>query len=192
MTTHGAADAAEQSKFFEYGEVSLVNCDYKTRQASINMCMPCSLFQAVTPSLLGGGLVDNLKVREPLAVWLPQLTSERISPLVRAQVPDAEVRINSVMRAHVDELLKLFQSATSVISDPSDLVPYLPLGIYICFRFRCRVDDIPKVLEGVDKTPVAGVHEFQWALAMVLKCVLEDFARFEAAMSEKTLPRLRT
>lgn len=181
MTVPGAAQAAEQSRFFEYGEISLAECDYKTRQASVNVCMPCSLFQAVTPSLLGSGLVDGLKVREPVAVWLPQLTAERIAPIVRARVPDAEVHINSVMKAHVDELLKLFQGASNVILDPSDLVPYLPLGTYVCFRFRCRVDDIPKALEGVDKTPVAGVHEFQWALAMVLKCALEDFARFENA-----------
>jgi hypothetical protein len=185
MSVPGAAEAAEQSRFFEYGEVLLTENDYKTRQAAVSVCMPCCLFQAVTPSLLGGGLVDGLKVREPLAVWLPQLTSERVSPLVRAQVPDAEIRINAVMKAHVDELLRLFQGASGVIVDPADLVPYLPLGTYVCFRFRCRIDDVPKVLEGVDRTPVTGVPEFQWALAMVLKCALEDHARHEAVVARR-------
>jgi len=188
MSVPGAAEAAEQSRFFEHGEVVLTESDFKTRQASVSICMPCCLFQAVTPSLLGGGLVDGLKVLEPLAVWLPRLSAERISPHVRAKVPDAEVRINSVMKAHVDDLLKLFAGAAAVAVDPSDLVPYLPLGTYVRFRFRCRLDDIPKVLEGVNGTPVAGVPEFQWALAMVLKCAVQDFERWETAQAKKLRP----
>jgi len=184
VSVPGAEEAAEQSRFFEYGEVLLTGSDYKTRQASVSVCMPCCLFQAVTPSLLGAGLIDGLKVREPIAVWLPKLSPERIAPHVRAQVPDAEVRINSVLKAHVDELLKLFTGAAAVVSDPADLVPHLPLGTYVCFRFRCRIDDVPKVLEGVEGTKVAGVPEFQWALAMVLKCAVEDFERWEAARAK--------
>lgn len=187
MSVPGAAEAAEQSKFFEYGEILLTESDFKTRQASISMCMPCCLFQAVTPSLLGGGLVDGLAVREPVAVWLPQLGPDRISPHIRAHVPDAEVRINSVLKSHVDELLKLFGGAAGVVADPADLVPYLPLGTYVRFRFRCRLDDVPKVLEGVNGTKVVGVPEFQWALAMVLKCAIEDFERWDSAMAAKAM-----
>ncbi|OPZ38218.1 MAG: hypothetical protein BWY99_01678 [Synergistetes bacterium ADurb.BinA166] len=180
MRTPGSEEAAESSKFFEHGEAVLEESDYATRMASVRIRMPCCLMQAVTPSLLGGGLLDELKIMEPVAVWIPQLSDQRVSPAVRARLPDAHVRINSGMRAHVDELLKLFKGAASVVLDPADLVPCLPLGTYVQFRFRCRVDDVPKILEGVQSTAVAGVPEFQWALAMVLRCALEDFERHEA------------
>jgi hypothetical protein len=181
--TPGSAEASESSKFFEHGEAVLEESDHQARQASIRIRMPCCLMQAVSPSLLGAGLMDELKVSEPLAVWIPQLTSERLAPQIRARLPDAHARINSTMRGHVEELLRLFKGAAPALSDPADLVPCLPLGVYVQFRFRCRVDDIPKVLSGIQSTAVAGVPEFQWALASVLQCALEDFERYEAMRS---------
>ena len=163
------------NKFFEYGEVILAENDHKTRQACINICMPCYLLQAVTPVLLGNGLIDELKVREPVVVWLPQLSTDRINPSILQQVPDVNIRINSTIKNHVNELLKLFQGASSIISNPADLVPCLPLGVYVQFIYRCEIDNIPKLLEGIDKVKVPGVPEFMWSFAHVLKQTLNEF-----------------
>ena len=172
-------EASDDAKFFEYGQVVLLERDFKTRQASMDVCMPNSLMQAVTPSLLGAGWVDNFRVRDPVAVWIPQLTPERMNGLsVGHDLP--HTRANIALRQWTEEVLQVFQKVSQFLVDPSDIVAFLPMGTYVCFRFRCRVDDIPKVLEGVDRTPVVGVREFQWALATVLAAVCLDVQAWES------------
>jgi len=172
-------EASDDAKFFEYGHVLLLGNDFKTRQASLEVCMPNSLMQAVTPSLLGAGWVDQFRVRDPVAVWLPQLTPSRMNAAASGHdLP--HTRANMALKQWAEEVLQVFQKVAQFLVDPSDIVPFLPMGTYVQFRFRCRVDDIPKVLEGVDATPVVGVPEFQWALASVLAAVCLDYQAREA------------
>lgn len=164
-------------KFFEYGEVSLEEHDFFTRQTSIRICMPCSLFQAVIPSLLGAGVIDQFKIREPMAIWIPNFSQEMLLPMADQSIDNILIRINMSLKAHAEEILQTFHTCAQLITNPSSLIPILPLGVYITIRFRCRIDDIPNVLIGIQKTPVDGIYEFQWALATVLARILEDFEK---------------
>ena len=172
-------DPSEECKFFEFGEVRLEENDFTSRQASIRICIPCCLFQAVTPSLLGVGLIDQFKLREPIAIWIPTFSQERMSPNANNFVDNALVRLNMLLKSKAEDVLKTFEGCAQLVLNPSDLIPILPLGVYVTLRFRCEIDKIPDVLIGIQNTPVDGIHEFQWALATVLTCVLDDFKRYD-------------
>jgi len=176
-------EPSDFARFFEHGEVSFMERDFPRRQARLEVVLPCCLFQAITPSLLGAGFIDNLQIRQPVAVWMPQLTKSRLNALTM-EVPDAAERMNKAVLERIDLILKTYEGLAHFVNDPTDIVPMLPLGTYIKFHFRCRIDDIMKVLEGVQNTPVAGVPEFQWALASVLHCVLQDIHAWEMAKSQ--------
>jgi hypothetical protein len=165
------------ARFFEYGEVSFTDRDFPSRQASIHICIPCCLFQAVTPALLGAGIIDEFYIRDPLAVWMPKLAPERVRGVDSGMV-------NTTIHHHAETSLEIFRLLSHHVNNVADLVPLLPLGIYIALRFRCRIDDIPKVLFAIQGIPVDGVHEFQWALASVLACVLQDFQMWESFMPQ--------
>lgn len=171
--------AVDSAQFFEHGKVVLDDIDPVGRMAIVQVQMPNCLFQAVTPSLLGAGFVDNFRVAEPLATWLPQLSKARLS-YVGTQLDQCEVRINTAVAQQMDAILKTFVKVSEFLLNPADMVPMLPLGVYVAVRFRCRIDDIPKVLEGVQGTPVEGVGEFQWALACVLAQAVTEAERWEA------------
>lgn len=178
-TADKAVEAADSARFFEHGKVVLEDMDPVGRTASIFVQLPNCLFQAVTPSLLGAGYLDNFRVAEPLSTWLPQVTEARLSFLGK-QVDQAHVRINTAVAQQMDALLRTFASISQYLVNPADMVPMLPLGVYVSVRFRCRLDDVPKVLHGVQDTPVEGVHEFQWALACVLAQALREMEGWEA------------
>ena len=167
-------EAAEETKFFEYGEVKIDLIDHVHRQSLLEMCMPNCLFQAVTPALLGAGYVDSFRTRDPLAVWLPKYGTERFNSAA-ATVDSPEARVNQIARDRIEETMKTFQGLGSLFKNPADLIPMLPMGVYVQFQYRCRIDNIPNVLYTIDSIlNVAGVAEFQWALACVLKQVLID------------------
>lgn len=177
---------ADDSKFFESGSVVLELCDVKSRQAGIRVCMPCCLFQTVSPHILGGGTVDELRIMDPISIWVPKLDKSRfIGPA--ASVDGVESQLNVALRAEAERMGKIFVHMSSHLADPSDLIPVLPLGTYITFLFRCRIDNVMKVLEGIDSIPVVGVREFQWSLASVLYKALSEFER---ADSSKRLNKL--
>jgi hypothetical protein len=174
-------EPADDAKFFEYGYVVLQARDFKTRQASLEICIPNTLLQAVTPSLLGSGWLDKFRVRDPIAVWIPQLTPERFNVAATGHdIP--HTRANRALKQWTEEIIQVFQKVAQFLNDPSDIVPFLPMGTYVLIRFRCRVDDIPKILEGIDKTPVVGIDKFQWAMATVLATVCLDFQSYENAL----------
>lgn len=182
--TEKAVEAVDSAQFFEHGKVVLEDMDAFGRMAAIFIQVPCCLFQAVTPSLLGAGLVDNFRLAEPLCCWMPQVSPARLS-FIGKQIDQTDVRINTAVSQQMDVILKTFVKVSEYLLSPADLIPMLPLGTYVQLRFRCRIDDIPKVLEGVQNTPVEGVHEFQWALACVLAQAVIEAERWAAR------PRLR-
>lgn len=171
--TERQPEPVESSRFFEHGFVEIEGTDAKTRQAALAVQMPCCLFQAIVPSLLGAGFIDNFRISEPLCIWIPKVSKERLS-LTGAQVDNAVARINTTVEHQMAVIAKTFAMVAELLTNPADMVPMLPLGTYVALRFRCRVDDIPKVLHGVQATPVDGVAEFQWALACVLAKVLME------------------
>jgi hypothetical protein len=168
----------DETRFFEYGQVALSVRDFPTRTAALDITMPCCLFQTVVPQLLAAGFIDHPRIHQPLAVWMPQVTIERMNVFGRSQAGADQVNVG--VRALIKQVETVFEKLSVFMMDPSDIIPLLPLGIYVDFRWRARVDDMPKVLEGVQKQiHIAGVAEFQWALTCVLHCVLQDYERWD-------------
>ena len=169
----------EVSEFFEHGRVELLDRDFKSREAQLRLVMPCCLFLSVTPSLLGAGLIDGFKLHHPIGVWIPELTKDRFHPLVVEQVPLMAEKSNVALRQTAGRTLQNFQDLMQYMPFPEDLVATLPLGVYVECLFRCRLDDLPKVLLGVGQTPHHGIAEFRFALAEVLTTALHDVERWE-------------
>lgn len=172
----------EACEFFEYGKASLIASDYSTRTAAIDICMPYCLFQTVTPQLLGAGYIDNFRIRDPLAVWIPKLSKDRFGYLAQS-LPNIDEKINVALREEASKTAKLFIHLQGHLIDPSDAIPLLPLGVYTVSTFRVKIDNILSLLNGINSIKVAGVPEFQWALATVLKQVLLDFERVSPKLS---------
>ena len=174
-------EPSESAKFFGSGYIILESKDYKTRQASLELCLPHTLLQAITPSLLMSGWIDKLEVKDPITVWLPQLTAERMNEAASSHdVP--HIKANMALKQWTEEVVQVFQKIAQFLVDPSDIIPFLPMGTYVKLRFRCRVDDIPKLLQGVEDTSISGIPEFRWALASVLA---EVCLYFQAIDSKK-------
>ncbi len=171
-------EPSDNAKFFEHGCVSIENRDFQNRLVCLRVCMPCCLFQAITPSLLGQGFIDKLSIRSPVSIWLPRLTKERLNSL-GGQIDSIDHHVNLLLKQKAEETLKLFQEISQILNDPSDIIPIVPMGVYIEFQYRCKIDNMLELLASVEKTPVVGVYEFQWALASVLHCILEDLNRWD-------------
>jgi hypothetical protein len=167
-------DAREKDplRFFEHGGVSIVGHDAKSRQAILLVCMPCCLMQAVTPVLLGAGTIDGFCVMNPVSVWIPQLSDERFHPEYVGVDERVGVRANRVLSQKIQGVLSAFGSLTPILKNPSDIIPVLPLGTYVQFRYRCRLDDLAPALIEMEKTMVVGVPEFRYALAGALAKIL--------------------
>jgi len=165
----------EEATFFEHGFVKLEESDFKSRMASIRCSVPNCLLQAVSPVLLGAGIIDELRVMEPMSVWIPKISMDRIDERFRPHFTAEE--FNVAIKNSVSDLLKTFQDLSKIVSNTSDLVPILPMGTYVNFRFRVRVDSIISIMEELQIEKVVGVPEFQWAMASVLAQLLYDFDR---------------
>ncbi len=173
-------------RFFEHGQILFVARDFPSGTAALDVTMPCCLFQTVIPQLLAAGFIDHPRIHQPVSVWIPQVSSERMN--IFGGSSGGPQQVNVAVRGWVQQLLSIFEKLSTYVKDPSDIVPMLPLGTYIDFRWRCRIGDILVVLDGIQKyMHIAGVAEFQWALACVLQCVLEDYARWDEKRP-KSLP----
>jgi hypothetical protein len=176
----------DDTRFFEHGQVNFAARDFPSRTAALDITMPCCLFQTVVPQLLAAGLIDHPRIHQPLAVWMPQITKDRMNIFGASQ--SGADQVNVTLRGWLHQLLGIFERLSVYIRDPSDIIPMLPLGTYMDFRWRVRVDDILKVMEGMQgMIQIAGVAEFQWALSCVLQCVIEDYEHWDARRP-KVLP----
>lgn len=164
-----------ESKFLQYGLVRCDLFDAPSRQAILHLCIPCYLLQVATPVLLGAGLLDNPKIRQPLAIWVPKFRDERLTPPARLDSGIGS-RTTSLVHEWVERYAQFFVQISAMFMDPTDLVPILPLGTYVEAQYRCSIDSIPELLEKLQAIEIVGIPEFQFALAEVLHRVLTRFS----------------
>jgi hypothetical protein len=165
---------SETASFFDGGFVTCEALDEVSRKASISFRLPCVLFQTVSPILLGMGPLDLFQISEPMQVWIPRLSQERLVPTAEEILPNASNQLNLAVSASTKSTVDLFNKLSVIVRDPSDLIPMLPLGIYISVRCRCDVDGIILALEKLQKLPIDGVFEIQWALSSVYGWILAE------------------
>lgn len=161
--------------FFEHGRVSVVGHDAPGRKAILHVSLPCCLMQAVTPVLLGSGAIDNYCVLNPIAVWIPTLTDDRFKPNFAGDGNRVSQRANRDLVRKANEVLQVFSTISPTLSDPTDIIPVLPLGTYVQFRYRCDVDRTVAMLADMGGIPVAGIPELQYAMAAAMAAVLSEF-----------------
>ena len=163
--------------FFEYGSVSVINTDTKSRQASFIISMPAIIAHTITPALLGSGLIDQYTLMDPQHVWMPTIHPNRFNDDIKSEIIDS---INMSIKSSLSNTIKLFNCVGQTLLNQSDLIPMLPLGIYVKFRLRCSIDELAISLEELGKTDVTGVAEFRYALASSLKDILIEFNNQES------------
>lgn len=164
----------DDARFFRDGVVELLACDYQSRMGHISLTMPCCLFQTVTPHLLNHGTVSGFRLLEPTSVWLP-IISEGALNVDATRAKPISAGLNVALREEVSKILKLFENLKAVLLEPSDIIPILPLGIYIKCEWSVSVDSLAQVLVGINSINVAGIYEFQVALASIVQIILEEF-----------------
>lgn len=153
--------------FFTHGLVKVISEDITDRHVQFSIVMPACVMQAVTPLLLGAGFIDQYELRKPLSAWIPMVADEGFIP---HSDPNFPTQANALIRQSVKETLDLFSSLSSHLKFPADVLPILPIGVYVQFKFRCNVDALGPLLENMGGA--AGVAEFRFALASVLASVL--------------------
>ena len=165
----------DPKKFFEYGKISLAGHDSESRQAILLVCLPYCIMQTVTPALLGAGWIDEFRVMSPTVAWIPTVSEDRFKEGYQGPNERMAARANTKIRESVQHALEAFKTMSATLTDPSDLVPMLPLGTYVEFRYRCRIDDLAKVVLVMDAIPVAGVPDLRFAMAAAMAEILQEF-----------------
>lgn len=172
MTTMDLQDQ-DLFKLLEHGEIHITSYDKESRQAALRIYVPCCLIQFTLPILNKFGVIDDYCVKTPILAWMPTLTSDRFKPELIAQYPSVPNEANTQIQKKMQESLNLFVEASKVIISITDIIPMLPLGVYVQLQYRCRIDDIAQVLTGLENAEMIGVPDFRFALAGALTRLLD-------------------
>jgi hypothetical protein len=155
----GAVAKRDETRFFEHGKVSIVWKDEDGAQVALMISIPCCLMQAVSPVLLGAGSIDLFEVMNPIAVWMPTLGPDRFK--------DGGVtakRVNAELRESCLRVTAMFRDVGKGLVDQSDIIPMLPLGVYVTFRLRCWTVALEEAALKLRGMPVVGADELRCAL----------------------------
>ena len=169
-------DRVRDQMFFEHGRVEVKIVDAKSRQAALEICVPWCVLHAATPAMLGAGTIDEYRIHDPVAAWMPAIGSSRISGEIMRKTPGFDCKLNKAIQGTLESLLRLFHSMGEALVNLSDAVPMLPLGVYVVLRYRCCVDDLAKVLLELEPVATPGVPEFRYALAAALAASLKEMS----------------
>jgi hypothetical protein len=168
------------ARFFSHGEVSVLEEDRASGQVVLSVVLPACVMQAVTPQLLGAGLIDSYELRRPLAAWVPTVEDSGFS----TDDPTVCSSVNAGLHAAARASLEAFTAASSSLRFPADALPVLPLGTYVRFRMRCSVDALAVAVGAMQRA--AGVAELKHAFARVVAALLVHWGR--AGVSPPPLP----
>lgn len=153
---------ADQFRIFERGSILINRYDDEKREIALKVCIPCCILQSILPSITGNGVINNYSIVNPVSVWVPN-----------HGVPiDIDEKLQDVLQRSLD----LFLEISRMTSRPADLSPMLPLGVYVIFQLRAKIDDIAKILMEIEDIESPGVPEFRYVLASVLAKVLSSTA----------------
>jgi len=165
-------DPQDNFPLFEFGGISIVNYDKEEREVALKICIPCYIMQTILPTISGIGIVNDYSVKNPIAIWMPTLAPDRFNTALVDQYPRLPNEANTQIKEKLQEILNLFFEISKATNLPTDLTAMLPLGTYVVFQFRSKIDDMAKILLGLNDSELPGVPEFRYALAAVLARIL--------------------
>lgn len=151
-----------ESCFFKHGRVCVCLFDPEKRKASFDVYAPVFLVQTITPSILEHGVISNYEIMSPLASWVPVLGRDRFKEGIDE---DSTILLNEKIQEDVNSTLESFVALSKVLDNVNDVVPILPLGVYVKFRYGFQVDTFPYLLINLEKSMTIGVPEIKYALA---------------------------
>ena len=157
--------------FFTHGDVSVLDEDSSSGQVALSVVLPACVMQAVTPQLLGAGLVDGYELHQPLAAWVPTISDAGFRP----GKPELVAAMNAEVRRCAQSALDGFSVVQGYLLFPADALPMLPMGTYVRFRIRCDVDRLVAAIPSMGGA--AGVAELKYAFASVLAPLLARWGR---------------
>lgn len=165
-------------KFYGQGSIDVKSHDFVGRSANLFFTIPCVIFQSFTDCFIKHGVVKNLRIATPFAVWIPPVKRPRIKPEFDS-IPDAENQINSAIRMSVENTLATLNAVKGYLTNEDDIIPLLPLGTYINFDYKISVDNCINLMEDINNSGVSNTFELRIAIAEALNSVLSDFATLE-------------
>jgi hypothetical protein len=160
------------SKFLEYGAINLIGYDEQNVEFEIKI--PFCLFQIVQPTLIQYGILDKFSISQPIASWFPKLSLNQINPLLNNHIENMHEVISKMVENKVLETLHLFSELSAALIDPMNMLPMLPIGVYINVKYRCEIKNIFNILEETEKSAnQIGIPDFRFALASVFADLLQ-------------------
>lgn len=157
-------------EFLGKGYIDIKLVDAKAQEALLFICMPYCLMQTFTPSLLGCGFIDELRLFEPVHIWTPKISNSRLHPALVDHVGLTDA-VNHTISEETLRIAHTFASLAPYLIDPTDIMTILPLGTYITFDYRCKYSKQLELISNIESINVAGRIEFQDGLAKSLaKC----------------------
>lgn len=165
---------SDATRFLGHGRIDLIGYDIHNRSAIYDICIPYVLLIHVVPTFLGCGKVLEIKVADPLSIWQPEFDDSGVKDEVLQANPGIGRRAWESMTQHMNTFMAYYLDICHILKDPNSMVHILPLGIYVNLKAVCEIDKIPACLEELQKSiHVAGVAEFQFALAAALAATLK-------------------
>jgi len=160
-------------RILKHGLIDLDLVDDTKRMISIRFVVPCILMQSVAANLFKYGSVNNLCIAHPLVCWMPTINRGGLrDPLT----PDHVINeINATLQSESFRLAKIYEALTKHINDPRDLIPMLPLGVYVDFKYLMGYDEALPFIESLEDIQVSGVSEIQWGVASIIQEVVGGF-----------------
>jgi hypothetical protein len=157
----------DQFKLFEHGSISIVGQDDEKREVALVICMPCCVLQAIFPTISGNSIINNYSIKNPVSIWVPTLSPDKFNSSVFSHRGFPQ-NINEKLRVTVQGALDTFLEIANFINNPVEILSILPLGTYVIFQLRLKIDDLAKILMDLENVELPGVPDFRYALASVL------------------------
>jgi hypothetical protein len=164
-------NSTDHAKFFDIGEVKVLSVDSGNRQAGLYFVAPICFVQPALPALLSSGSIDSFAMVKPFISFTPKIKSEN----TKSRSDQIVKRINTKVQDSIAKAMSIYSESEQFLSDPSMMLPVLPLGIYVSFTYRCGVDQF--IIAIKEKWNVASgsyEDEFKWATTRVMAHVLSQ------------------
>lgn len=162
------------SNFLQNGHIDLIGADTLSRKAIYNINIPYILLVHALPSLSRYGSVNSIAISDELLVWQQEIKTEHIKPEYLKLQPGLSSVVWSELKTKIESFMAYYVSICHILKNPSIVSNFLPIGIYINMKYVCSVDQLPLVLEELQRfIHIDGIAEFQHALCEALVTALK-------------------
>lgn len=169
------------TRFLQHGKLDLEAIDVETRQVSIKVCIPFCVLQSLTPLMAHNGLMDKLVVQNPINVWSPVISKSDIKDNIELNETGL-IYANKSIQENIKSMISLFADVIQLVKSPDMILPLLPIGVYVEFRYRSDVDRLASLVLSLEDVP--NMTQIQIAFTSVMVYSLYKFELMTASKSK--------